>query len=141
MKINLIEKNIENGVSEIEIFFVKSVENLADKEILEILDFKAKDESCILLAESKKIYVGYEEDNYDSLAIAAATAIKKLQTTKFKNARIELNEKLESNFKAIVEGALLGEYKFTTYKSEQEKEIKIELEILVDNKTSELEII
>ena len=139
MKINLIEKNIENGVSEIEIFFVKSVENLADKEILEILDFKAKDESCILLAESKKIYVGYEEDNYDSLAIAAATAIKKLQTTKFKNARIELNEKLESNFKAIVEGALLGEYKFTTYKSEQEKEIKIELEILVDNKTSELE--
>ena len=139
MKINLIEKNIENGVSEIEIFFVKSVENLADKEILEILDFKAKDESCILLAESKKIYVGYEEDNYDSLAIAAATAIKKLQTTKFKNVRIELNEKLESNFKAIVEGALLGEYKFTTYKSEQEKEIKIELEILVDNKTSELE--
>jgi leucyl aminopeptidase len=139
LKINLIEKNIENGVSEIEIFFVKSVENLADKEILEILDFKAKDESCILLAESKKIYVGYEEDNYDSLAIAAATAIKKLQTTKFKNARIELNEKLESNFKAIVEGALLGEYKFTTYKSEQEKEIKIELEILVDNKTSELE--
>ena len=44
---------------------VKDYEDLADKEILEILDFKAKDESCILLAESKKIYVGYEEDNYD----------------------------------------------------------------------------
>lgn len=54
MKINLIEKNIENVISGIEIFFVKNIENLADKEILEILDFKAKDEACILLAESKK---------------------------------------------------------------------------------------
>ena len=102
MKINLIEKSIENAInSEIEIIFVKNIENLADKEILEILDFKAKDEACVLLAESKKIYVGYEEDNYDSLAIATATAIKKLQTTKFKGARIELNEVLETNFKAI----------------------------------------
>ena len=143
MKINLIEKSIENAInSEIEIIFVKNIENLADKEILEILeilDFKAKDEACVLLAESKKIYVGYEEDNYDSLAIATATAIKKLQTTKFKGARIELNEVLETNFKAIVEGALLGEYKFTTYKSEKEKEIKIELEILVYTKTDALE--
>jgi leucyl aminopeptidase len=64
MKINLIEKNIENvSNSDVEIIFVKSIENLADREILEILDFKAKDESCVLLAESKKIYVGYEEDN------------------------------------------------------------------------------
>ena len=115
MKINLIEKSIENvSNSDVEIIFVKSIENLADKEILEILDFKAKDEACVLLAEAKKIYVGYEEENYDSVAIATATAINKLQTTKFKSARIDLNESLVNSFKAIVEGALLGEYKFTT---------------------------
>ena len=140
MKINLIEKSIENvSNSDVEIIFVKSIENLADKEILEILDFKAKDEACVLLAEAKKIYVGYEEENYDSLAIATATAINKLQTTKFKSARIDLNESLVNSFKAIIEGALLGEYKFTTYKSEKEKEIKLELEIFVTSKTEELE--
>jgi len=138
MKINLIEKSLQKSNNDVEIFLVKSIESLADIELLEILDFKAKDESCVLLAESKKIYVGFEDDTYDSIAIAVATAIKKLQTTKFKNARIELTEDLENNFKAIVEGALLGEYKFTDYKSEKEKR-KIELEIAVDVKTSKLE--
>lgn len=104
----------------------------AHKELLETLDFKAKDEACVLLAESKKIYVGYEEDDYDSVALVQQQ-LKKLQTTKFKSARIELIEKLESNFKALIEGALLGEYKFTTYKSEKDKK-KIELEILVSSK-------
>ena len=43
MKINLIEKNIENvSNSDVEIIFVKSIENLADREILEILDFKQR---------------------------------------------------------------------------------------------------
>ena len=140
MKINLIEKNIENiSDSQIEIIFVKNIENLADREILEILDFKAKDESCVLLAEAKKIYVGYEDDNYDCIAIATATAIKKLQTTKFSSAKIELDEKLENNFKAIIEGALLGEYKFTTYKSQKDKTIKLELDILVATKSEKLE--
>ncbi len=137
MKINLLEKGIEESGAEIEIIFVKNIDMTAHKELLETLDFKAKDEACVLLAESKKIYVGYEEDDYDSVAIATATAIKKLQTTKFKSARIELIEKLESNFKALIEGALLGEYKFTTYKSEKDKK-KIELEILVSSKTQNL---
>ena len=78
MKINLVETSIEKNGIEIEIIFVKSIENLNDKEILENLEFKAKDEACVLLAELKKIYVGYEEDNYDSIATASATAIQKL---------------------------------------------------------------
>ena len=53
MKINLIEKDLIQD-NQIEIIFVKSVDGLGDSEILEILDFKEKDESCILLVESKK---------------------------------------------------------------------------------------
>lgn len=140
MKINLVEKSVQKAGNDIEIIFVKSIEGLKDFDLLEILDFKAKDESCVLLAESKKIYVGFEEDDYDSLAIASATAIRKLQSTKFKNARIELCDTLENNLKAIIEGALLGEYTFTEYKSEKEKR-KIELEIVVNKKTSKLETI
>ena len=137
MKINLVEKSAKNS-SDIEIVLVKTLDGLKDSEILEILDFKAKDESCVLLAESKKIYVGFEENDYDSIAIAIATAIKKLQTTKFKSAKIKLCEVLENNLKALVEGALLGEYKFTHYKSEKENK-KIELNLKVKEKTPELE--
>ena len=137
MKINLVEKSAKNS-SDIEIVLVKTLYGLKDSEILEILDFKAKDESCVLLAESKKIYVGFEENDYDSIAIAIATAIKKLQTTKFKSAKIKLCEVLENNLKALVEGALLGEYKFTHYKSEKENK-KIELNLIVKEKTPELE--
>jgi leucyl aminopeptidase len=137
MKINLVEKSAKNS-SDIEIVLVNTLEGIKDSEILEILDFKAKDESCVLLAESKKIYVGFEENDYDSIAIATATAIKKLQTTKFKSVKIKLCEVLENNLKAIVEGALLGEYKFTHYKSEKEIR-KIELTLIVKEKTSELE--
>ncbi|MGE3300925.1 MAG: leucyl aminopeptidase, partial [Arcobacter sp.] len=140
MKINLVEKS-EKISSEVEIIFVKNLENLTnDKEVLEILDFKAKDESCVLLAESKKIYVGFEDNSYECIAIATATAIKKLQTTNFKSAKIELNEVLEENFKALVEGAALGQYKFVDYKSEKDKK-KIELDIIVDEKTKKLESI
>lgn len=83
MKINLVETSIEKKDTEIEIIFVKDIKNLSDKELLENLEFKAKDEACVLLAESKKIYVGYEEENYDSIAIASATAIKKLHLILF----------------------------------------------------------
>ncbi|WP_368031300.1 leucyl aminopeptidase [Arcobacter sp. s6] len=137
MKINLIEKSSKNS-SDIEIILLNTLNGIEDSEILEILDFKAKDEACILLAESKKIYVGFEENDYDSIAIAIATAIKKLQTTKFKSAKIKLCEILENNLKAVVEGALLGEYKFTQYKSEKENR-KIELNLIVKEKTSKLE--
>ncbi|QKF66509.1 leucyl aminopeptidase, peptidase M17 family [Arcobacter venerupis] len=138
MKINLIDKDAEKNGSEIEIIFVKDIKNLVDKELLETLEFKAKDEACVLLAESKKIYVGYEEEDYDSIAIASATAIKKLQTTKFANAKIELNDVLENNFKALVEGLFLGEYKFENYKSEKNRK-KIEVQILVSDKNDKLE--
>ena len=137
MKINLIEKSVKNS-SDVEIFLVNTLDGLEDSKILELLDFKAKDESCVLLAESKKIYVGFEENDYDSIAIAISTAIKKLQTTKFKSAKIKLCEVLENNLKGIVEGALLGEYNFTYYKSEKEKR-KIELNLIVNEKTSKLE--
>ncbi|MDY0052550.1 MAG: leucyl aminopeptidase [Aliarcobacter sp.] len=137
MKINLVEKNAKNS-EDIEIILVNTLEGIDDSEILEFLDFKAKDEACVLLAESKKIYVGFEEYDYDSIAIAVATAIKKLQTTKFKSAKIKLSEVLENNLKAVIEGALLGEYKFTHYKSEKESR-KIELTLIVKELTSKLE--
>ena len=138
MKINLVEKSLENVNTDIEIVFINDIEKAEDKKLLETLEFKAKDESCVLLPELQKIYVGFEEKNYDCLAIASATAIRKIQSTKFKSAKINLCETLEDNLKAIVEGALLGEYKFTNYKSDSKKK-KLDLSIMVSNKNNKLE--
>jgi len=136
LKINLIEKNIKKIKSDIEIIITSSIEKLEDKNILETIGFDAKDESVALLPESKKIYVGCENNDYDSVAIASATAIKKFNTTKFKSAKIRL-EKLTLN--AVVEGTLLGSYKFDKYKSKKEKSKKQELNICVEKITSKLQ--
>lgn len=137
MKVNLIESSVENSF-DLEIIFIKDLESCQDKATLEILDFKAKDESCVLLVEAKKIYVGYEKANYDCIAIAIANAVRKLKETKFSTAKLVLTADLKENFKAIVEGAILGEYKFTKYKSEKEEK-NIELNVVVDEITAKLE--
>jgi len=122
MKINIVELN-QNKEFDLEIILINTLEEITDnqdKESLEKLDFKIKDETSVILVESKKIYVGFEEYNYDSLAIAIASGIKKLKTTKFKSAKVILNSKLEENFKALVEGAILGSYSFEAYKSKKD---------------------
>ncbi len=126
MKVNLIEKSIEKVKSDLEIIILDDIKDIEDKEILENLCFEAKDESAILLPELKKIYVGCEANDYDSVAIAVATGVKKLIGTKFKSAKLALND---LNLKALVEGALLGSYSFVEYKSEKKKKQKQELNI------------
>ncbi|WP_418185266.1 leucyl aminopeptidase [Aliarcobacter vitoriensis] len=142
MKINIVELN-KNKDFDLEIIFINSLDEIIDskdKNTLEQLEFKAKDEVSTILVESKKIYVGFEEYSYDSLAISIATAVKKFKSTKFKSAKVVLNSKLEENFKALVEGAVLGNYSFDTYKSEKNIK-KQELYFVVEEKNSNLNAI
>ncbi|QKF81402.1 leucyl aminopeptidase [Halarcobacter ebronensis] len=135
MKVSLIENDFKNVESELEIFIVDDIENSSDKDILESIGFEEKDESLALLPEIGRIYVGCEDENYESIAIAISTAIRKFKTTKFETAKIELKD---MNLKALVEGALLGEYEFTQYKSEKKKSKKQELLICVPKITPEI---
>ncbi|PRM98567.1 leucyl aminopeptidase [Aliarcobacter cryaerophilus] len=139
MKINIVEisKNKEFDLEIILINNLNEIENEQDKEILENLEFKVKDETAVLLAQSKKIYVSFEDFSYDSLAIAMATAIKRFNSTKYKSVNLLLNSILKNNFKALVEGAILGSYSFNNYKSEKESK-KQELTFVVEDKDSEL---
>ncbi len=139
MKINIVEisKNKEFDLEIILINNLNEIENEQDKEILENLEFKVKDETAVLLAQSKKIYVSFEDFSYDSLAIAMATAIKRFNSTKYKSVNLLLNSILKDNFKALVEGAILGSYSFNNYKSEKESK-KQELTFVVEDKDSQL---
>ncbi|MEN5386394.1 leucyl aminopeptidase [Aliarcobacter skirrowii] len=139
MKINILEisKDKEFDLEIILVDNLKKIKSKEDKELLEKLDFKAKDESVVLLAEKRKIYVGFEDYSYDSLAIAISSAIKKFNSTKFKSAKLLLNKELENNFKALVEGSILGSYSFNHYKSEKDDK-KQELYFVVEKKCENL---
>ncbi|MDX4027894.1 leucyl aminopeptidase [Aliarcobacter skirrowii] len=139
MKINILEisKDKEFDLEIILVDDLKKIKSKEDKELLEKLDFKAKDESVVLLAEKRKIYVGFEDYSYDSLAIAISGAIKKFNSTKFKSAKLLLNKELEDNFKALVEGSILGSYSFNHYKSEKDDK-KQELYFVVEKKCENL---
>ena len=139
MKINIIEIS-KNKDFDLEIVLVNNLNQIEcekDREILENLEFKVKDEMAVLLAQSKKIYASFEEFSYDSLAIAMATAIKRFNSTKYKSIKLLLNSNLKDNFKALVEGAILGSYSFDNYKSEKEIK-KQELFFEVDEKEQTL---
>ncbi|AXX91772.1 leucyl aminopeptidase [Malaciobacter molluscorum LMG 25693] len=136
MKINLVEKT-KKLKSSIEIIILSDIEESKDKKVLKTLNFEPKDETSVFLVESNKIYVGCENQDYDSVAIAIATAIKKFISTTTKSAKIVLSDTTLLN--AIVEGALLGSYSFTTYKSDKQKCKKQELNIVVEKVTNELE--
>ncbi len=136
IKINLV-KDL-NKKNDLEIIFLNSLEKCADKKLLEELNFEIKDEASALLLESKKIYVAYEKDDFDSMAIAGASAVKKLKSTKFKRAKIVLNSKLEKSFSSLVQGAILGEYEFLKYKTKAKK-TKIELDFVVSKNIEKFE--
>lgn len=139
MKINILEIS-KNKDFDLEIVLVNNLNQIEyekDREILENLEFKVKDETAVLLAQSKKIYASFEEFTYDSLAIAMATAIKRFNSTKYKSVKLLLNNSLKDNFKALVEGAILGSYSFDNYKSEKSNK-KQELAFVVDDKDSQL---
>ena len=139
MKINLVEisKNKEFDLEIVLVNDLKDIKDESDKAILDSLDFKVKDEASILLAHSKRVYAAFEDYSYDSLAIAISSAIKKFLATKFQKAKLVLNSKLEDNFKALVEGAILGSYSFTQYKSEK-KSLKQDFSFVVKNKSDKL---
>ena len=139
MKINLTNTKINKIKSDIEIVLVNNIDKLKEKELLESLGFKAVDEAIVFLPEGKKIFVGFEEESYDCLAIAIATAIKKFQTTTFKTAKIDLNSFDSHILKFIVEGTILGAYTFDNYKSKQDKKKKQELIVSIEEDSPTLD--
>ena len=90
LKLNLVETKVK---SDVEIIIVQKETNLKDKKILKKLNFEGTDESCVLLLEQQKIYVGCDNTS-DGLRVAAAVGIRKLNETTFKTASIIANENL-----------------------------------------------
>ena len=114
MKLNLTQTQEKY---EIKIVLIKNKEIKSNKKLLNKLNFTGEDETCLLLAEQKKLYVGCEKDDNESIRIAMATAIRKLNETNFSSILIDAKDKLFP----IIEGLELGNYNFDRYKSQKNK--------------------
>ena len=125
MNLNLTTKEIQ---TDIQIVLVKHKSIKENKKLLKSLDFKASNEEAVLLIESKKLYVGFEDEDDDTIRVAIATAIKELNKTNIKSASIKTDFKLS----VIVDGFELGNYQFNKYKSKDETKDEKDIYIIVD---------
>ena len=103
-----------------------------DKELLKSSGFKASEGEVLHIGKS--LYVGSSKLKGEDLKIAFSNAIKAIYKTKYTNIKISLVENnKELNLKDIVEGLLLGGYRFNKYKSNDEKK---SANIFIDDKNS-----
>ncbi len=132
MKIHFLDQKLNEIEADLEIVFIvdKNLDHRwikKQKPLLERLGFKGEAEETILLPESSRLITAVEAIDREHIRLAAAAAIK---AVKGSFARIKIGLYLDSRDKAgtaaaLVEGLLLGDYRFDTYKSKK-SEHKIE---------------
>ncbi len=124
MKVTIQDSKLSQIQADIEIVFVidKNLEHkwVQDRDTLDALGFKGEKEEVAFLPEKRRIYVGTTLD-HDEIRIATAKAVQTLKNKKFKRAKIGvyIQNCPITNIKAVAEGAILGDYEFTKFKSKK----------------------
>jgi leucyl aminopeptidase len=108
---------------DIKVEFLKedSLQTHENKKLLEQAGFSATQDSSCFLHEKALLVCGVDSLNADDIRSACSVAIKCLQSSNYSSASFDVNTK---NIKAIIEGIVLGGYKFDEYKSKP-KEINL----------------
>ena len=126
MKFNVTEEKTANIQADCEIVIV--VDGALDhkwvheKTDLQTLDFKGKLDEVAFLPHQHRVYTGVDSLDRDEVRLAVANALKAIQKAKYRSVKIGsyVKDCPVTNTKAIVEGALLGTYRYDRYKSEKE---------------------
>ncbi len=84
---------------------------------LKIYFVKKLERDSLFLPESKKLYIKIENSDSESYRLAGGKAMKILENEDFKSAVVESSKGIQY----IIEGMLLGSYRFTKYKSKPKK--------------------
>ena len=137
MNISIKNAHLYDIDADITVTFALSTDDLLHEGTLNELGFKAAQDETCYISEFKTLYVGVEANEHDLFRSAAATAIKaldKFNYTSLKVAQYDINNE-EGIFCALIEGLLLGSYKFENYKS---KKTEISLDtIIISSRTLE----
>jgi len=131
--------------ADIEVIFVvdKAVNHsfVQEKKLLKKAGFSAaQDETCLFI-EKNRLYVGVDSLLGADIRRASASAIKALKSTQYKSLKVATytNKGCTYGIRAMVEGFILGAYRFDTYKSKKSKN-KIKNIVLSLEEYSELKI-
>ncbi len=125
MIIKYLEKNLEEIHADLELIFVvdKDFEHkfIKDyKELLKDINFNGEQDEVVLLAESKKVFVGVNSLRGNDIRSATASAIRYLinkNYTSIKLATYTNYAKCTATIRALGEGIILGSYRYDKYKS------------------------
>ncbi|MCK5510344.1 leucyl aminopeptidase [Candidatus Parcubacteria bacterium] len=126
MKIKLSDKKIKDIKADCEIVFVvnKNLEHkfVCDEKILNEMNFKGVADEVLLLPE-KKMYIGVDDLELESLRSSVALAIRNIAKSKIATLKIALYfiDDAGEAIKAMSEGFLLGIYNYQKYKTKQTK--------------------
>ncbi len=138
MKITLSTKNVEEIQADCEFVLVvgkqKEHKWVKDAEDLETLNFKGELDEAAFLPHQHRVYVGVDSLDRDEVRLALSNAIKAIEKTNYKSIKIGAYVKTcpAVYIKAIVEGAVLGSYRFDKYKSKKESSLERELIISLE---------
>jgi len=98
-----------------------------DKKLLKKSGFSGgQDETCLIVGKNR-LYIGASSLDSSALRTAAASALKTLLGKKYKSIKVATytHKGCTYSLRAMVEGFILGAYRFETYKSKKnENEIK-----------------
>ncbi len=128
LRVELSENSFNSTVADMELIVLglKDLLGYCDEQILERAGFKAAQSQICALHDMRKIYVGADRSNLQSIRDAIAKASSNLLSYSYKRVKIEASSYDE--LKAIVTGMLLGSYSFDRYKSDKSsKEIVLQV--------------
>ena len=120
MNIKLHNKNISDIKADIsvEFFTLKNLLKYSNNKTLNKAGFKAEQDTICFLHEKRILACGIEDGNSDNIRSVVSVAIKRLKSSNYESATIDVNQK---NIKAVIEGLVLGGYEFNDYKSDNKK--------------------
>jgi leucyl aminopeptidase len=118
MDVKLINQTYESIEADFRIEFLTAarLENHPQRELLAQAGFKAEADQLCTLHERRLMVYGIGDLSTEILRAATASAIKTAMGYNY--ATIKISQYGETAFYAMIEGAVLGSYRFDTYKSE-----------------------
>ncbi len=132
MNFKVTTDKISNIKSDLEIILIikKDFEHtfVQDAKVLKKSGFSANHEESYLLANKNRLYVGSESIKSTDVRSAIAVALREFKGKGFQSAKIGTymsHPKCTAVLRGMVEGIVLGNYSFDTYKSKKNtKELK-----------------
>ena len=123
MQYKLSNKPLSELSCDYELCFVEGdkIENLADKDALELCKFSEGD--VMDVPASRRIYASLEDKDLESLRLVLAKVVSKIKAHKIRSLKTKLlanDASAEDTYAAFVEGFELSMYSFDKYKSDAE---------------------